>query len=209
MASARHVHGQLIESDSAPAANLTFASNFRYAGGQRVVIDSAAEADQYFFVDADQGGTIHGLYWVQFEHRLPGVRGTYDYPARPLVALGTLRFVTDTKLFADYADTVLSPDFSRGATDQAWAGLLLRRNGYIIPRLAIRARMFYLPDSTRRSELMIIYVGALAPDDLGQRPLRIEAPGADWPELAHRVIRDAQRGLRIEPISSVTRVHDR
>lgn len=194
----RTVRGQTIESNHQPAARLRFARDFTYVGGQRFVLYGVAEAEQHFFVDADSSGTIRSLYWVQFEHYLPSSSGSYTYASRQVVTIGPFDFIADTKVFADYSKTVLNPD-SREDSDQAYAGRLLRRKGYKPPAAAARTRMFYVPDSTRRAELMVIFVEALTPSDTVGRELPIEGPAQDrWPELADRVVRDAKRGLSIE-----------
>lgn len=113
-----------------------------------------------------------------------------------LVRIGSLDFITDTKVLADYGKTVMNPDSLNGS-DQSRAGALLRAKGYRLPTAAVRARMFYLPDESRRKELMIIYVESLAPSDSPR-----ELPGeisADekFPELARRATEDAANGLRI------------
>ncbi len=66
------------------------------------------------------------------------------------------------------------------------------------PRAVIRTRMFYLPDSAHRKELMIIYVKALTSGDLKGRALPAESPGVDWPDLSREVVEEAQRDVRIQ-----------
>jgi len=194
----RAVRGQTIESNHDPVARLRFARDFKYAGGQRFVLYGVAEAEQHFFVDADASGTIRRFYWVQFEHYLPGTSGSYTYLPRQLVKIGPFDFIADTKVFVDYGKTVLNPN-SREDSDQALAGRLLRRKGYEPPIAAARTRMFYLPDSTGRAELMVIFVEALSPADIAGRELPVEGAAQDrWPELADRVVRDAKHGLTIQ-----------
>src|SRR5262249_55447881 len=159
----------------------------------RFLIGSSADAEQHLFVDADKQGRIRTLVWVQFEHRLPTDNGSYEYPAPGRAQFGQLPFITDTRAFADYADTVLSPDSTKGAGDQSHVGRLLRDRGYTPPRNAIRARMVCLVDQAHRKELMIIYAKALTPGDLAGRALPAISPGTDWPDLSQRVVEDAQR----------------
>lgn len=194
----RTVNGTVLVSKADPAARITLPAPFVYVGGQRFPIGAVAEAEQHLFVVADAQGGVRRLVWLQFEHRLPHDDGSYDYRAPQRVQLGPFSFVTDTKLFADYADTVLSSDSSRGSVDQAHVGRLLRSRGFTPPRAVIRARMFYLPDSAHRKELMIIYVKTLTSGDLKGRALRVESPGADWPDLSRAVVEEAQRAIRIE-----------
>jgi hypothetical protein len=46
----REVRGQTIVSNALPAADLTFADDFRYVGSQVVNLYGAAEAEQHVFV---------------------------------------------------------------------------------------------------------------------------------------------------------------
>jgi hypothetical protein len=193
----RSVQGTVLVSHADPEITLTLPRRFAYAGGQRFLIGPVADAEQHLFVDADAQRLVRRLVWIQFEHRLPADAGSYDYRAPQRVRLGPYAFVTDTKLFADYADTVLSIDSSKGAVDQAHVGRLLRARGYTPPRMVIRARMFYLPDSAHRKELMIIYAKALTTSDLGGRSLPAEAPGTQWPDLSRDVVEEAERDIRI------------
>jgi hypothetical protein len=193
----RVVTGQTIESKRDPVARLRFAAPFRYAGGQRLVLHGSAEAEQHFFVDADRNGVIRRLFWIQFERRLSDTGAPYQYALEDTVLVGDLQFIADTKVFANYGETVLHPD-SVEESDQARAGWFLRSKGLQPPAAAIRARMFHLPDRMARSELMIIYVEGLSQTDTHGRNLPEESGGhAEWPELAARVIRDAQRDLAI------------
>ncbi len=194
----RTVNGTVLVSRADPPARIALPAHFVYVGGQRFLIGTAADAEQHLFVDADPQGGVRRLVWLQFEHRLPHDAGSYDYRAPQRVQLGPFPFVTDTKLFADYADTVLSSDSSRGSVDQAHVGRLLRSRGFTPPRAVIRARMFYLPDSAHRKELMIIYVKTLTSDDLKGRALPVESPGAEWPDLSRDVVEEAQRAIRIQ-----------
>jgi hypothetical protein len=193
----RTVSGQVLSSGLAPTARLVFASNFKYAGGQRFILYGVADAEQHFFVDADEAGSIRSFYWVQFEHFLPGKGETYNYPRRAIVKIGPLEFLADTKVFAEYSKTVL--DFSsQTESDSGHVGMFLRSKGLKPPAAAARIRMFHLPDSEHRSELMIIYVEALSRGDIGPGDLPRESPADEkWPAIARRVTEDARRGLSI------------
>jgi hypothetical protein len=193
----RTVSGQVLSSGHDPAARLEFARNFRYAGGQRFILYGVADAEQHFFVDADSKGSIRSFYWVQFEHFLRGKGDSYNYSNRPLVRVGPLEFSADTKIFAEYSKTVL--DFrSQRESDSSRVGQFLNGKGLKPPAAAARVRMFHLPDSEHRIELMIIYVEALSPADIAPGDLPRESPADEkWPAIAKRVTEDATRGLSI------------
>ena len=67
----RTVSGQVLKSKDTPAVQLEFDKAFKYAGGHSFVLYDVANAEQYFFVDADKEGRIKRFYWVQFEGYLP------------------------------------------------------------------------------------------------------------------------------------------
>jgi hypothetical protein len=193
----RTVSGQVLVSGRDPAARLEFGPTFKYIGGQRFVLYGVADAEQHFFVDADKGRAIRSFYWVQFERYLPGKGDTYSYPDRIPVRIGPLEFAADTKVFADYAKTVLDSGPQR-ESDSARVGRFLSDKGLRAPAAAARVRMFHLPDAEHRSELMIIYVEALAGDEIAPGDLPRESPAEEkWPVVARRVTEDARRGLKI------------
>jgi hypothetical protein len=193
----RTVSGQILSSGRDPTARLEFTSNFKYMGSQRFILYGVADAEQHFFVDADTAGSIRSFYWVQFENFLPGKGDIYNYPARSLVKIGPFEFSADTKVFAEYSKTVL--DFSsQTESDSAHVGRFLNGKGLRPPTAAARVRMFYLPDSGHRTELMIIYVEALSRGDIAPSDLPRESPADEkWPAIARRVTEDARRGLSI------------
>jgi hypothetical protein len=62
-------------------------------------------------------------------HFLPGKGESYPYAPLRLVRVGSLDFITDTKVLADYGKRVMNPDSLNGS-DQSRAGALLRGQGY-------------------------------------------------------------------------------
>jgi hypothetical protein len=188
----RRVENQTLISGSLPAAMLTFAPAFKYAGGQRFPLYGVAEAEQHFFVDADKAGNIRRLYWLQFEHFLPDNTHTYDYKPEQTANLGPLVFIHDTKVFTDYTNLGWTPD-----SDGGHALALLAAAGLRLPKVVERIRMFHLPNKDNRSELMIIYVEALAPGSL-PGGVTGETPVDDrFPEIAKATLAHAQAGLTI------------
>jgi hypothetical protein len=193
----RIVDGQTLASERNPTANLRFADRFRYVGGQRFLLHGMADAEQHFFVDADGEGRIRRLYWVQFEHYLPGREGRYDYSDRQQVEIGGLSFAIDTKVFADYGTTVFDPN-AKGDSDQARAGTLLRGKGFMLPTAAARTRMFHLPNVTHRSELMIIYAEEISAEDFAGHIIPAESAAENkWPDLARQTVEHARDSLSI------------
>ncbi len=188
----RPVRGQTIVSPELPKAELTFGKEFRYVGGQRVNLYNMADAEQHMFVRASSG-VVDAFYWVQFEHRLPNDKHTYDYSRERTTDIGGLEFIYDVKSWPDYAkNNVEDP----GSDGEAMTRLLAAYH-LAFPKRAVRVRMFHLPTPDRRTELMIIYGEALpensdVPVRQGGVELDKEAPGA-----ARTLLKNARRDMSI------------
>lgn len=190
--SLREVRGQTIISNELPKADLTFAKEFRYVGGQQINLYGRCEAEQHIFVKAGNDGIVERFYWVQFEHDLPSNNGTYDY--KGLTSdIGGLSFVYDTKSWPDYAKNNAEDPGSDGEA----IGRLLAEHNLVFPKRAARVRMFHLPTPDHRTELMIIYGEALPEDS----PVPVRAGGVvldtESPEWAHTFLEHARRDLTI------------
>ena len=150
----REVHGDTLVSAADPAARLVFSAPFRFAGGQVIDILKVAGAEQYFFIDAADDGSIRRFYWVQFEHYYPGNDHTYDFSSMNLkpVPMGRLEFIGDVRVRNEY----FTMDKRPGSDSQA-AVTFLRDKGFNVDGTFATLRLFHLPDASRRRELMIIY----------------------------------------------------
>ena len=73
---------------------------------------------------------------MSFEQYLPGKGDSYTYAPLRLLRIGSLEFITDTKVFADYDKTVMNPDSPSGS-DRSRAVALLRAKGYRLPAAAL------------------------------------------------------------------------
>jgi hypothetical protein len=190
----RKVEGQTLISPELPAASFNFADGLSYLGGQRFALYVHTDAEQHFFVDADQQGQIRRLYWVQFEHKLPGNFGRYIYTTTRTAQIGGLSFLYDTKIYTDYVGLKAAP-----GSDVEKARVLLAAHGLHLPRTAMRARMFHPPTEDGRSELMLIYVEALSPDDMPKDAANEMAADDKYPALSQALIQHAQQSLNILP----------
>jgi hypothetical protein len=109
--------------------------------------------------------------------------------------IGGLSFLTDTRIYTDYSVLKPSPD-SDGARGRA----LLAAKAYRLPTAAIRVRMIHLPNADNRSELMIIYLEALAPTQLPSDAKNEMAADDRYPDLAAAVLQHAIQGLKISQL---------
>lgn len=156
----RTVNNHTLISKADPAVKLILADPFTYVGGQIVDIFHVAGAEQHFFVEAAPDKAIKRFYWIQFEHYYPSNGHTYDYSAiksSPL-KIGSIEFLADTRVNENYfyADT-------RAGSDSEGGRKLLEQKGYKLDGTFVRVRMFYLPDSSKSKELMVIYGEVLTP----------------------------------------------
>jgi hypothetical protein len=189
----REVQGQTISSKELPAADFTFDKDFRYVGGQVVNLYGNADAEQHLFVKGPGRGPVESFYWVQFEHFLPSNKMSYDYKAVRTTDIGGLQFIYDVKSFLDYA-AIQRPD---PRSDGAAMSQLLAQHNLAFPKRAARVRMFYLPTTDRRTELMIIY-GESLPED-SKIPTAEDGVALDEasPEAAKTLLEHAQQGITI------------
>jgi hypothetical protein len=189
----REVNGQTLVSRSLPSVDLSFSSEFRYVGGQRFVLYQVADAEQHFFVDADENKRVRRFFWVQFEHFLPSNGGHYDYKPLRQTKIGDLTFIYDSKLYADYAGLKPSPD-----SDGARGRELLAKAGFTLPQSAARVRLIHLPVTDMRSELMIIYLESTTRERLPDGA-KAEMPADDeFPQWSEFLLTHLRESLKIE-----------
>jgi len=194
----RHVQNQTLVSAELPAADFTFAKELRYVGAQVVQLyagptEVSAIAEQHLFVESGPDEQVKRFYWVQFEHRTPDTKYTYDYKLPGATDLGGLSFVYDTKSFLDY-----DSDFQNDPrSDRAAIARLLAQHHLAFPKNAARVRMFHLPTPDHRTELMIIYGEALSADSkiLASKDSTLLSDAS--PEFAKLLLDHAKQSLTI------------
>lgn len=186
----RTVSGRTLVSLEAPAVRIEVADGFRYVGGQRFVLYDVADAEQHLFVDADSGGLVRRLYWLQFEGYLPGSDSRYRYEGET-VSLGPLAFVGNVAARSTTAEP-------RPGSDGARARELLRGHGYRLPPDMLWQRLVHLIDDSRGRELMIIYMEDLAPSAVTSADLAAGGKAAEmWPALSRHLMARVRAGLQL------------
>ena len=119
-------------------------------GSQRWPLYGVAQAEQHLFVGHGATGVTR-LLWIQFEEYLPSSNGRYDYSSdAPLTAFG--RELRVSKRIIAMPATEARPE-----SDGAYARRLLREHGVTLPAQVLYERFIFVPDTTRRRELMVIY----------------------------------------------------
>lgn len=188
------VDGQTIITTSFPKGKLTFDSKLKYVGGQRFLLYNVANAEQHFFVEADEQKRVKRLYWVQSEGYLPNNTHTYDYSDQPLKFQHSgLEWLSDARS-GMVPRTEENPN-SDGARFRAF----MRAKGYVLPQEHVRLRMVHL-DAAKRNELMVIYMEDLAPRGLAAMDLREGGKAhAEWPKVVEELVRNAKTGMTFAP----------
>ncbi len=188
----RTVKGQVLTSPEKPAGKLTFDKAFHYVGGHSFVLYGVANAEQHFFVDADENKKIRRFYWVQYEGYLPSNKHTYRYNSKTKAKLGPREF------FADAGARKINQQ-GRPDSDGAKAQAFLASKGYTMMRTdVLTQRLVHLTDDTKRDELMIIYAEDLSPMKLTAADLAANGKAHDqWPEISKALLERAVKGVEL------------
>ena len=96
------------------------------------------------------------------------------------------------RIFSDYAGGNSNPQSDGGKARE-----LFKKAGFDLPAHMARIRMFHLPDSSRRSELMIIYGEALEEKAAAGSADGVSADDQS-PEIATRLRQHALEGMKIQ-----------
>jgi len=152
------VTGARIESAMQPKIRLDVDTSLRYVGSQRWILYNVAQAEQHLFVQRSAAG-VERFLWVQFEEYIPSSNGRYDYSKdAPITVAG--RELRVSKQLWNVPATETRPE-----SDGAYARKLLREHGIVLPPKMLYERFIYLPDTTGRRELMVIYAERLTASD--------------------------------------------
>lgn len=189
----RKVKGQKLISGQLPAVQLKFDKAFKYAGGQSFILYDVANAEQHFFVDADNTGSIKRFYWVQFEGYLPSNTHTYRYKVNKTVDIGGLTFI------ADASARNIKVNTGRPDSDGSRAQTFLQSKGY---RMAsdeiLLQRLLHMVDEAKRNELMIIYMEDLSGMRLTAADLGKDGKAAArWDEISKGLLDRAVKGIKV------------
>jgi hypothetical protein len=128
---------------------------YRYLGGQRFILQEAADAEQHFYVRADSSGKILQLYWFQVESKLPGKGAGYNYGRDSAVTINDLPFAVSLREARAEADPP-------PGSDAAAMMDFVRTAGLVFPPMGRPLRMVHTAKPGARQELMVIYLESKA-----------------------------------------------
>lgn len=150
----RAVSGHTVSSSRDPRVHIRLPDDASYVGSDQFTLAKPDIGDfdaceLFAFADADPGGLLRHVYWVQFEQYLPGhpeLHYTYDSPRH--LTIGGLDFYVDI----DVSDGTSKP---KPGSDGEHFYELLAVHGYRrVPMMFVR--LVHLPDAGKRKELVII-----------------------------------------------------
>jgi hypothetical protein len=166
----RQVKDQILTSTYLPSIRIKFDNKFKYIGSQKFILYERAQAEQFFFVNADKDGRIKSMYFVQFEGYLPGINAAYNYPVAETVTLGGHTYVVNAESVPNLSNVLKQNPQS----DAARVGSFLESKGYRMGDSVMFQRFVRVLDEAKRNEILLIYV-----EDAPASTTR-EKPGKDF-----------------------------
>jgi len=139
----------------AGVCRVQIAAAYRYLGGQRFILQEAADAEQHFYARADSGGKILQLYWFQVESKLPGQGAGYNYGRDSAITINDIPFAVSLREARGGADP---PPGSDGAAMMDF----VKTAGLAFPAMGRPLRMVHTAKPGARQELMVIYLESKA-----------------------------------------------
>jgi hypothetical protein len=154
-APARKVEGSVVTSRD-PALRVTLPKDARHVGADRWTLYGVADCEVHVFVEADAAKTVQRLYWVQFEAYIPSQPDSkYNYDRDATTEISGLAIHHRERFGPDDQNP-------RAGSDLEHVRELVLGAGYTLPKEMINSRLVYLPDSSMRKEVMVIYIEDMA-----------------------------------------------
>jgi hypothetical protein len=193
----RRVQGNVLASDTSPKVRIEVPASAKYLGAERWDLYGVADCEIHVWVEAGEDKVLKRLYWLQFEAYLPSKPDSrYNYPFTKTTRLGGLDFDTRTRVAA-------SAGTPRPGSDSAHVIDMVKAAGYTLPAEFLSVRLVHLPDETRRSELMIMYVEDLKPTGFTVADLQQNGKSsAELPKLEQALMERAVQNLKITKVSA-------
>ena len=139
----------------ASVCRVQIAPAYRYLGGQRFILQQAADAEQHFYARADSSGKILQLYWFQVESKLPDQKSGYNYGRDSSITTNDLPFAVSLR--EARADADPPP-----GSDAAAMMDFVQAAGLSFPPMGRPLRMVHTAKPGARQELMVVYLESKA-----------------------------------------------
>lgn len=149
----REVKKQILTSNDAPKIRLKFDKKFKFAGSQKFILYERAEAEQFFFIEAENK-KIKRLYMLQFENFLPGKEGVYNYDEPQSVKIGGQDFFANAENIPNVEAALKAvPD-----SDIAKAADFLKSKGFTLMNSLLYQRFVRVVSDDKRREFIMLYI---------------------------------------------------
>ena len=149
----RRVSKQTLMSDISPAVKIRFDKKFKAAGSQDFVLYDRADAEQFFFVEAENK-KIKRMYMVQFEGLHSDAKGSYEYDEPQSVVIGGERYFSNAEFVPDGSLALKAvPD-----SDIARAAKFLSEQGFVLMKSLRYQRFVKTVGTDKRNEIIILYI---------------------------------------------------
>jgi hypothetical protein len=187
----RKVESNSVVSTRNPNIRIDIPENARYVGADRWNLYGVADCEVHVFVKADEKKIVQSFYWIQFEGYLPEKPNQrYDYTKDRKMVIDGLEF----HLKARFGPTSEKP---KPGSDFQHVLNLISAGGYNLPSDMMNVRLVYLPDSSHRKELMVIYAEDMA--STGYSSTNLMKGGKirpEWTEIEDALIERAKKQIR-------------
>ncbi|MGI9054343.1 MAG: hypothetical protein ACR2F2_00940 [Pyrinomonadaceae bacterium] len=165
----REVKNRILISEDAPKIRLKFDKKFKFAGSQKFVLYERAEAEQFFFIEAENK-KIKRLYMLQFENFLPGIEGAYNYNEPQSVKIGGLDFFANAEPIPNVEAALKAvPD-----SDIAKAAEFLKSKGFTLMNSLLYQRFVRVVSDDKRREFMMLYIEASENADVEKQKTNLQ-----------------------------------
>ncbi|CAN5750058.1 hypothetical protein BH20ACI4_BH20ACI4_17330 [soil metagenome] len=165
----REVKNRILTSEDAPKIRLKFDKKFKFAGSQKFVLYERAEAEQFFFIEAEDK-KIKRLYMLQFENFLPGIEGTYNYDEPQTVKIGGLDFFANAETIPNVEQALKAvPD-----SDIAKAAEFLKSKGFTLMNSLLYQRFVRVVSDDKRREFIMLYIEASENADVEKQKTNLQ-----------------------------------
>ena len=187
----RKVELNSIVSKRDPNIRIDLPGRARYVGSDRWHLFGVADCEVHVFIQADEKKTVQSFYWIQFEGYLPEKPNQrYDYTKDREIVIDGLEF----RLKARFGPTSEKP---KAGSDLARVLKLIAGGGYKLPADMMNVRLVYLPDSSRRKELLVIYAEDMASTGYSSTDLMAgEKVRPEWVGIEGALIERAKKQIR-------------
>lgn len=165
----RKVENNVLTSSAEPEIRLRFDGKFKFAGSQKFVLYDRAEAEQFFFVEAENK-KIKRLYMLQFEKFLPGIDGAYNYEETRKAKIGAADYLTNIEHVPD-VETALR---AVPGSDIARAAEFLKGKGFTVMKSIVYERFVRVLGNDRRSEFIMLYIEGAETPNLEKQKANLE-----------------------------------